>query len=580
MPPYEAKGDGKADDTRAIQRALNDLMGQHKMLYFPPGDYLVSKTLTWANKNASGAAAWGFNWLQGAGAAKTRIRLQDGAFKDPLQPQSIMWCGGFGSADWFHNHVEGITFDIGSDNPGAIGLQFYSNNYGAVRQCRFIDRTGVGQIGLDLGHRDMNGPLLVKDCEVTGFRCGISTAGAVNGQTFERITTRGQKEVGFRNQGQAISIQSLLSHNEVPAITSYGTLAVIDAELHGKSGASNHPAILNFNGGRIFVRDVKTDGYKRALADLVTPDSAAAYRMQPDEQPLSIGPQLTEYFSHPPTNPSGGKVQSLRLPVKSQPEIAWGNPLEWANVDNFGADPTGGKDSSAAIQKAIDSGATTIFLPGHYKLENTVIVRNNVNRMIGVGGGIDYNGLAKPDFRIEDGDGSPLIIEHLFSINGGIEVDSQRTLVLKSLGAKLLKFTARAKGSHLFIEDLAGDDLKLSEQKVWARQLNIENEGTHLLNISGDLWVLGYKTERGGTLLNTQGHGRSEILGGFSYTTTAGKLAPMFVTTDPSVFAYFGEVCYTGDPFETIIEETRDGSTTTLTRGSGETVPYVSILEQ
>ncbi len=33
-PPYNAKGDGVHDDTEAIQQALSDMMGLHKMLYF------------------------------------------------------------------------------------------------------------------------------------------------------------------------------------------------------------------------------------------------------------------------------------------------------------------------------------------------------------------------------------------------------------------------------------------------------------------------------------------------------------------------------------------------------------------
>ena len=45
-----------------------------------------------------------------------------------------MWCGGFGSADWFHNNVENLTFDVGAQNPGAIALQFYSNDSGTVRE--------------------------------------------------------------------------------------------------------------------------------------------------------------------------------------------------------------------------------------------------------------------------------------------------------------------------------------------------------------------------------------------------------------------------------------------------------------
>ena len=49
-PPYSAKGDGVSDDTAALQRALNEHVGWHRVLYFPKGDYLVSATLTWPKK--------------------------------------------------------------------------------------------------------------------------------------------------------------------------------------------------------------------------------------------------------------------------------------------------------------------------------------------------------------------------------------------------------------------------------------------------------------------------------------------------------------------------------------------------
>ena len=116
--------------------------------------------------------------------------------------------------------------------------------------------------------------------------------------------------------------------------------------------------------------------------------------------------------------------------------------------------------------------------------------------------------------------------------------------------------------------------LKLGKQHLWARQLNIENEGTHFANDGGTAWVLGYKTERGGTLVHTRGGGRTEILGGFSYTTTAGKLAPMFLNDDASVWAFFAEVCYSGDPFAVLIRERRQGETRTVKKGDGLTVPY------
>lgn len=576
-PPYNAKGDGITDDTAAIQKALSDMMGQHKVLYFPNGTYLVSATLKWSNQNSKKQAAWGFNWLQGQNVRKTVIRLKDETFTDPKKPAAIMWCGGFGSADWFHNYIQNITFDVGRKNTGAIGLQFYSNNTGALREVAIQSQDGLGVAGLDLSHRDMNGPLLVRHVEVRGFEVGVSTGRAVNSQTFEFLSLKGQSRFGFDNHGQAISIRGLKSENEVPAVRSYGTLSLLDAVLEGGKGAKNLPAIVNYNGGRLALRDVVTSGYGRALADVTTPDYAAALRVSGTDKLGSEGPRIQEYFSHAVTSPFRGPSASLRLPVEETPEVPWDDPKSWAVVDSFGADPTGKKDSSAAIQKAIDSGATTIFFPGFYTVEKPFIVRGKVRRLLGTGAWIDYNRRSQPDLIIEEGEAKVVVIEHFAPINGGIEIRTNRTVVVKSVEAKI-NYTGKGR---LFLEDVATSDLRIKAgQQVWARQLNIENEGTHLLNEAGQVWVLGYKTERGGTLLHTKGGGQSEVFGTFSYTTTAGKLAPMFVTEDASTFAFFNEICFNGDPFRVLIRETRKGTTQEIKRDAGSTTPYIGTEEK
>jgi hypothetical protein len=46
-PPYSAKGDGKTDDTKAIQQALDDHPAGGAIIYLPNGTYLVSDTLRW-----------------------------------------------------------------------------------------------------------------------------------------------------------------------------------------------------------------------------------------------------------------------------------------------------------------------------------------------------------------------------------------------------------------------------------------------------------------------------------------------------------------------------------------------------
>jgi hypothetical protein len=240
-------------------------------------------------------------------------------------------------------------------------------------------------------------------------------------------------------------------------------------------------------------------------------------------------------------------------------------------VDNFGADPLGERDSTKAIQKAIDSGAMTIFFPGTYRVTSPVVVRGKARRLVGAGAHVNYAQEAKPTFRVEDGAGLTVHFEHFARLGSAVELATKRTVVFQSLEVKTIKSLAHG---DVFFEDVTTNALVFRKQRVWARQLNVENEGSHVVNDGGTLWILGYKTERGGTLIETKNGGRTEVLGGFSYTTTAGKLAPMFINQDSSTFAFFGEVCFNGDPYTTLIQETRSGQTKSILRDQGHTAPY------
>lgn len=79
-----AKGDGTSDDTAAIKRAIEENIGQKRLLFFPKGTYLVSDTLPW--KDAQGRwKAW--LSLQGESALTTVIRLKDSKGIDAIKPK-------------------------------------------------------------------------------------------------------------------------------------------------------------------------------------------------------------------------------------------------------------------------------------------------------------------------------------------------------------------------------------------------------------------------------------------------------------------------------------------------------------
>src|SRR5262249_10369104 len=63
---------------------------------------------------------------------------------------------------------------------------------------------------------------------------------------------------------------------------------------------------------------------------------------------------------------------------------------------------------------------------------------------------------------------------------------------------------------------------RISGQQVWARQLNLEDTVSPMLrNDGGRVWLLGVKTERASTVMETANSGRTELLGGLLYPANA-----------------------------------------------------------
>ncbi len=535
--PYFAKGDGVTDDTKAIQKALDDHPNSGAILYLPHGIYLVSDTLKWPDApKGKGGSEWKNVRLQGQSRMGTVIALKNGAkgFDNPRLPKGLVWTG-LAPAQRFSNEIRDMTLHTGTGNPGACGAQFHANNQGHMMDVFVVSGDGRGVAGIDLRFTGEIGPLLLKNIAVVGFDYGVWAGGSINSQTIEGLYVADQNKTGVRSDGQTLSVREMISRNEVPAIANKGFLTLVDSEFHGgNGGAAVYPV------GELLARNLKTTGYTD-----------------------SPGTEFSDQF------PGDGKAgfvkweKGERLEVKVTPTVAADPVGDWVSPLKFGGKPNDDGDDTEAIQKAVDSGAKTVYLPrGTWKIGGQVILRGNVARLVGLKAGLEYKGSEEGLFVVADGDADVVLIEGLrgnYEKRPVIEGRTKRTVVVSGCINTGLKFSG---GGDVFIEDVCANpqsNFSFTGVKAWARQINPENEGTHISVDGGSLWILGLKTERGGTLAESKNGARIEVWGGFSYTTGSGKLAPMFTLDESSSGLYrFKEICFNDDPFRVIVKRVED----------------------
>jgi len=475
--------------------------------------------------------------------------------------KAMIWTGGR-PAQRFGNGVRNLTLDTGRGNDLATGAQFMANNQGSFREVTIRSGDGKGLIGLDLGYDDEQGPCLVKNVRITGFDLGIRTKHAVNSITFEHITLRNQSKFGIENQGQIINVRGLRSFNAVPAVYNGGNpsfLTLLDSELDGPRTVPSAPAI--FNAGLLFARNVKAPGYRVAIRAVAGKKADTV-----------VGPNIVEFTSHPVISLFPSPKRSLNLPIKETPQVPWDQLSDWASPTHFGAKANA--DISEALQKAIDSGKTTVYIPrGRYLVGKTVLIRGAVRRIIGCEPWLDSASKEGPMFRFVDGGPDVVVVER---ISGGYQRRvslvhaARRTLVVSAC----CNFSVTKTGEgDLFVEDVCANpwtSFRFGRGNVWARQINPEfREGTHLVNRGGTVWILGMKVEAGNTMIETTDGGRTELLGAFCYTNIGPRGAPMFISRDSSISLTVGEAFFNprATPYLELVRETRGGEIRVLKKG-------------
>lgn len=566
--PYNCDSSGRIDCTDALVRALDDIVRPWRdslreqstfyeqnpfedtgifearkppglifhplppparILYFPAGTYLVSDTIRYSFLDVQNANSFELPQLiqfRGQGEHLSTIKLTDGneLFNEGSHRAVIEIMGGIRTNAAFHNSVEDVTIDVGAGNPGAVGLDFFSDNTGAVRRVtiRSSDPDRRGSCGLAIRHLDSSCALF-QDVTVEGFDYGIHVGYPYVNTTIEHATVRNQRLSGVHIDRHNVALRGLYSDNRVPALTVTGSramVAFIDGNLRG--GGASAPAV-DLRDGHLFARNVDCEGYECAL------------RHRGSVQ--IPGSRIDEYV-HGGVNVlfPGERRSSLNLPVEETPWVRFENDhAKWACVNDYGAVGDGETDDTEAIRAAVGSGKPVVYFhPGVYLIDGVIDLPASLRRLTFM----KCDLAAGPKLRLMHGAGAfrvaedsdePVVIEDLFAMEGWrgghalVDHASTRTLVLSDIHMHFCSaYRNSVTGGKVFLENVFAMNQFRPEvppfdfrgQRVWARQINPERNDPQVRNDGGSLWVLGFKTEHSGTAYLTTNGGRTEIIGG------------------------------------------------------------------
>ena len=439
-----AVGDGVADDTAALQKAFDRTRDvddwaaclRNRVVYFPAGKYRITATLTIAKSTGA--------WIVGCG-------------RDTV----LLWDGPEGGTMYLSNgatycRYEGITFD--GQGKAAIGVehssQYYYETSIRYRDCAFLHLREHGVLNGRGKEKVASAEIWWENCLFQECGAGVSLlnfndydntfdgcefvdcgmgVNSVNGNFYVRTCH-------FVRSKQVDVRQVAASHaSSVRLCTSQGSRRFFE------TGGGMHLAMK--------IEDCRVDGW-------TAPDGAIALGHR---GPTTI---FDCVFTNPPgpaapirlANPAG--IQALLIVcnntspgtkevvdkgpksrVTEVPEGKRGPVLDSATrsflrdtrqpggkvfdvVRDFGADVTGGKDASDALQKAIDAareegGGAVVYLPsGQYKLSRTLQVTGSDYSICGTGFRCILNWAGAPDgemIRVQNPQG--IALEH-FTLQG------------------------------------------------------------------------------------------------------------------------------------------------------------------
>lgn len=394
--------DGKADDSAAIQQAINKVQEatEQGVVFIPSGRYRLNRTLF----------VWPGIRLIGYGPTRPVFVLPDNTPGFQQGPAYMVFFAGFrpgtlpprfqelmmsrypgghppptpgtvpptfvpdANPGTFYTALSNINFEIGKGDPGAVAVRFHVAQHCYLAHMDFHLGSGLAAIE-EVGNE-------AEDLHFYGGQYGIITGRPSPGWQFTLIDSvfDGQQQAAIKEHEAGLTLIHVEFRNVPEAIS-------IDAG-HPDELWAKDTRFENISGAAITISEGRNANTEINLEDSVCHQVPVFAKLrQSGRQMMAKGETYrVSVFSHGLTMPHLGARAEFKtayeasalekMPAPRPPAI---RPLPaqntWVNLKSLGAKGDGKTDDTAAIQKAINEHRVLYIPSGHYIVTGTVTLR-------------------------------------------------------------------------------------------------------------------------------------------------------------------------------------------------------------
>jgi sugar lactone lactonase YvrE len=401
---FGTKGDGVADDTAGLQKAIDTVADttHQGIVFIPEGRYRLTQTLyVWPGVRLVGYGAQrptfvlatntpGYQtgpsymvlFTGGRTGERRRGGLQRPANAPPLPPVAfpgtVPAATGVVDANpgTFYSAMSNVDFEIGEGNPGAVGIRFHVAQHCFLTHMNF--RIGSGMAALhDIGNEG-------EDLHFYGGQYGIMTGRPSPGWQFTLLDSSfdGQREAAIKEHEAGLALVHDTFKNVPTAIEiepqHIEELWIKNSRFENISGpaiviSSENSRLTEINIEGALCDKVKIFAQLRESGKVFT-GKGQTYRVASFTHGLIFDSPRAKGSIETRIN-----TETLAsLPPSDAPAIhALPSQTGWANALELGVKGDGVTDDSAALQHAVDT-QRIIYLPsGRYLLSDTLRLRQD-----------------------------------------------------------------------------------------------------------------------------------------------------------------------------------------------------------